>query len=399
MSKIKDLINQLCPDSVEYKRLGDVAEFNRGKALSRSEMNDGQYPVVAGGIKPVSWCDKFNRTGESVSVSASGANAGYINYWNEPIFVTDAFTIDVDQTDVLPKYLYYVLSNKQDYIHSLKKGGGVPHVYGRMIANLEIPVPPIEVQQEIVDILDKFTALQTALQTELDLRKQQYEYYRDQLLSFDYLKSLPGGASVLTLGDIGQLYGGLSGKSKGDFSEYGNAKYVSYSGIFNNLAVNSDCLESVTIGVNEKQRRVIYGDVLFTGSSETPDEVAYSSVVDSNLGDDIYLNSFSVGYRFNNLNDIDPGFVKYVFRSRTLRRQLRKTAMGVTRFNVSKNRLKKVKICIPPLSEQRRIKNILDKFSAITTSLTDGLPAEIALRQKQYEYYRDKLLTFKKKVQ
>lgn len=188
MSKIEDLINQLCPDGVEHKQLGDVAEFNRGKALSRSEMNDGQYPVVAGGIKPVSWCDKFNRTGESVSVSASGANAGYINYWNEPIFVTDAFTIDVDQTDVLPKYLYYVLSNKQDYIHSLKRGGGVPHVYGRMIANLEIPVPPLPVQQEIVDILDEFSAMTTSLTdglpAEIALRQKQYEYYRDKLLAF-----------------------------------------------------------------------------------------------------------------------------------------------------------------------------------------------------------------------
>lgn len=300
---------------------------------------------------------------------------------------------------MLPMFLYYYMYIIDEECKRNINESSFASVNMNWLNSVLVPLPPLPVQQEIVDILDKFTALQTALQTELDLRKQQYEYYRDQLLSFDYLKSLPGGASVLTLGDIGQLYGGLSGKSKGDFSEYGNAKYVSYSGIFNNLAVNSDCLESVTIGVNEKQRRVIYGDVLFTGSSETPDEVAYSSVVDSNLGDDIYLNSFSVGYRFNNLNDIDPGFMKYVFRSRTLRRQLRKTAMGVTRFNVSKNRLKKVKICIPSLPEQRRIKNILDKFSAITTSLTDGLPAEIALRQKQYEYYRDKLLTFKKKVQ
>ena len=376
VSKIEDLINQLCPDGVEHKQLGDVAEFNRGKALSRSEMNDGQYPVVAGGIKPVSWCDKFNRTGESVSVSASGANAGYINYWNEPIFVTDAFTIDVDQTDVLPKYLYYVLSNKQDYIHSLKRGGGVPHVYGRMIANLEIPVPPLPVQQEIVDILDKFTALQTALQTELDLRKQQYEYYRDQLLSQQYLTTLcPNGVEYKRLGDM-----------------------VSYEQPTKYLVASKDYSDEFSVPVLTAGKTFILGytaetNGIYQAIKDNP-VIIFDDFTTEFKWVDFPFKAKSSGMKMLTVDSSAPVLLRYIYYAMHV---ITYIPLDHKRHWISE--YSNFKIPVPPLPVQQEIVDILDEFSAMTTSLTDGLPAEIALRQKQYEYYRDKLLAFKEKVQ
>ena len=201
------------------------------------------------------------------------------------------------------------------------------------------------------------------------------------------------GYAVVELGDIGTFFGGLTGKSSVDF-DGGNAKFVTYSGLFNNLAINENCLDSVSVGENERQNTLRVGDVLFTGSSETPDEVAYSSVVTKDLGV-VYLNSFCFGYRMDDSSVLNPEFAKHLFRSRWVRKQLMKTAMGVTRFNVSKERMKKVKIIIPDNDTQKEIANILDKFLLYTTGLSGSLPAEIKLRQQQCEYYRDELLSFK----
>ena len=262
------------------------------------------------------------------------------------------------------------------------------------LGNYCIPLPPLKIQQEIVKILDKFTQLQAELQAELELRSRQYEHYRDGLLSFDNLSKLAGGViRKIKLGDAGHFFGGLTGKTSDDF-DGGNAKFVTYSGLFNNLAIDESCLGVVNVGEDEKQNALRAGDVLFTGSSETPEEVAYSSVVTKDLGT-VYLNSFCFGYRMDNARVLDPEFAKHLFRSKWVRKQLVKAAMGVTRFNVSKERMKRVEIVIPDISTQRRIAVSLDKFWLYVTGLSDGLPAEIKLRQQQYEYYRDELLSFK----
>lgn len=168
---------------------------------------------------------------------------------------------------------------------------------------------------------------------------------------------------------------------------------MTYTGLFNNLSINENCLADVRINPGEKQNVLRSGDVIFTGSSETPDEVAYSSVMTKSFNEDVYLNSFCIGYRACD-GLLLPEYAKHLFRCKYVRKQLVKTAMGVTRFNVSKERLKRVRIYIPPIEAQRDIASILDKFSTMTISLIDGLPAEIKLRRQQYEYYRDKLLSF-----
>ncbi|AQP48485.1 hypothetical protein BW730_14180 [Tessaracoccus aquimaris] len=139
---------------------------------------------------------------------------------------------------------------------------------------------------------------------------------------------------------------------------------------------------------------MLFGDVIFTGSSESLDEVGMTSVVTQELNEPIYLNSFCIGFRPHDAGLLDPEFEKHLFRSENMRRQIKRTANGVTRINVSKERLAKIEVPLPPLPEQRRIAALLDELDLLTNGLDAGLPAEIAARRKQYEYYRDKLLTF-----
>ena len=206
-----------------------------------------------------------------------------------------------------------------------------------------------------------------------------------------FLEKLLDGAEVewKTLDEISSIYGGLTGKGKADF-ENGNALYVPYKNIFNNIEVDFNNLDTVNVSDDEKQYAIKYGDVLFTGSSETAEEAGMSSAVTTKTEQKIYLNSFSFGLRFNDDVELLPEFSKFLFRTLSIRKEIVKSASGVTRFNISKARFKKIKIPIPPLSVQTEIVRILDALTALTSELT----SELTLRRKQYEYYREKLLSF-----
>lgn len=211
----------------------------------------------------------------------------------------------------------------------------------------------------------------------------------------NFMEKLLKGSKVewKRLEEVAELYGGLSGKNKEDFVK-GNALYISYKNIFDNIEINFNKLESVKVSDSENQHVVKYGDILFTGSSETAAEAGMSSAVTTKFEDKVYLNSFSFGVRFNDDTHIIPQFSKYLFRSHFMRTEIAKTASGVTRFNISKARLKKLLIPIPPIKVQEEIVRILDVFKELTAEITAELTAEITARKKQYEYYRDKLLTF-----
>lgn len=192
------------------------------------------------------------------------------------------------------------------------------------------------------------------------------------------------------------FYGGLSGKSKSDFTD-GNAKFVTYMNVYSNIAIDTNINDMVKIAEGEKQNKIEYGDVVFTGSSETPEDCGMSSVMTTQPSENLYLNSFCFGFRIYDKTLLLPDFMKFLFRSEEIRKQIIKTASGVTRFNVSKKRFGEVVIPIPPMKEQQRIVAILDKFETLVNDISEGLPVEIAARRQQYEYYRDKLLTFKRK--
>lgn len=195
------------------------------------------------------------------------------------------------------------------------------------------------------------------------------------------------------LKDIGTFYSGLSGKSKKDFSD-GNALLATYRNIFNNPVLNLDIKDTVVIGNGEKQNEVMYGDILFTGSSETPEEAGMSSVVMSEPKEKIYLNSFCFGFRLNNIIEVLPSYMGHLLRSEPVRKAISKTAFGVTRFNINKNFLSEIEIPLPPLTIQREIVSVLDSF----TTLIDKMKQEVELRKKQMEYYREKLLLFDEEI-
>ena len=187
--------------------------------------------------------------------------------------------------------------------------------------------------------------------------------------------------------DLGSYFGGLTGKTKKDFED-GNAKFITYMNVFANPSLDESTVGLVHINEGEKQNRVQKGDILFTGSSETPDEAGMSCVVTDDLLEDYYMNSFCFGLRLNNPEQYNLHYLKHLFRSYSIRNEISKTASGVTRFNISKARFGKVLIPIPSIAEQSRIVGILDTF----TASIENLKQQIAQRRKQYEHYRDQLL-------
>lgn len=166
--------------------------MQRGTAATKKTLSIGNFPVIAGGKDPSFYCNSYNRTGETITVAGSGAGAGYVQYWNNPIFVSDSFSIKGNE-GILTKFLYYYLKKEQKNIYATQKGGGVPHVHISSIENFIIPVPPLEVQKKIIDILDRFDTLcndiTQGLPAEIEARQKQYEYYRDKLLTFKELEA------------------------------------------------------------------------------------------------------------------------------------------------------------------------------------------------------------------
>ena len=373
MSQIEDLIAKHCPNGVDEKLISDVATLERGKYISKKTAIPGDIPVIAGGRGPPYWHNESNRTGELLTVAGSGAYAGFVQYWDSPIFVSDAFSITTDP-QLNTRFLFHWMKNKQEFLHSLKKGSGVPHVYPKDIARLKIPVPPLEVQKEIVRILDSYTQLETdlksELEAELEARRKQYEHYRDSLLSLDSLTSRCGrdNVSLMPLGDIFVM---KAGKNKA-------ATFISAT---KTLDQNVPCyggngIRGFVQDYNQDSEIVLIGR-----------QGALSGNVHYSNGR-IYATEHAVVVTPK--SGINMRFAYYLLTVANLDQYVTKSAQP----GLSVRRLNNVTVPVPPLSEQERIVAILDKFDALVNDLSSGLPAEIAARRKQYEYYRDQLLTF-----
>lgn len=385
MSRLEELIRQLCPDGVEYKKLKDCTEMKRGSSATKSTLVSGDIPVISGGKEPAFYCNVANRVGETITVAGSGAGAGYVQFWDIPIFVNDAFSVK-GLENVNTKYAYYVMTNLQEDIYSTKKGGGVPHVHISSIENFLIPVPPLEVQQEIVRILDQFTELTAELIAELTARKKQYEYYRDELLTFG------DDVPLATLGDVAVVT---------KLAGFEFTKYVQYSDSGNIIALR---------GLNVKNGKLDLTDVKYIDNSD------FSKLARSKLhvGDMIFTYVGTIGQvalidkedkyylapnvaLIRSIDDrLSSQYMRYYFQSSNFwKTQINKLLQSSSMQNIPMEKIRKFAIPLPSLNEQHRIVSILDRFDALCNDLTSGLPAEIEARRKQYAYYRDKLLTFK----
>ncbi|WP_303958334.1 restriction endonuclease subunit S [Rothia mucilaginosa] len=397
---IDRLVAELCPDGVEYRPLGDVVEY----AKKREKDGTGVHLYV--GVENLKsdflGCSPVNGSKGGIIFQKDDILLGNIRPYLKKMWLSNAEGVsspDVlvlriqenEEENIVAKYLYYILSSSKFVAYNIShsRGGKMPRGNKAKILEFEFPVPPTEIQEAIVEILDKFTNLEVELEGELEARTLQYEYYRDSL--FEALN-----CPRATLGELGKFYGGLKGKTKNDFGSSG-ARYISYKNVYENISVDFTWPDFVQVKEGENQLSLMKGDILLTGSSENMEEAGLSSVVTKEPEEEAYLNSFSICYRLNDPSILNPEFSKYLFRSRLARKQIIRTAQGVTRFNVSKKKLANVSIPIPSLEEQQRIVGILDRFDALTSSLSEGLPAELAARRSQYEYYRDQLLTFPRK--
>ena len=360
MSKLSELIKELCPNGVEYKMLGDIAEMQRGAPMTKKDAREGDVPVISGGREPAYYCDLSNRAGETITVAGSGAGAGYVQYWNIPIFVCDAFSVK-GCANVDTKYLYYCLSSCQDYIYSTKKGGGVPHVHISNIENMRIPLPPLKIQQEIVKILDKFTELQAELQAELELRSKQYEHYRDRLINSNNI-AIP---SV----KITEVAGINRGRRVTKEQIAGCSLYDVYQNSLTPLGKYDEynCPENTT----------------FLIAAGAAGEIGFS-YEKFWAADDCYF--FVCGEYLNS---------RYLYHAlRNKKQQITSLVRRASIPRISRGDVENLKIPLPSLDAQERIVNVLDNFESICADLNIGLPAEMNLRQRQYEYYRDALLTY-----
>ncbi len=186
--RLKTLLHTLAPKGVEFRKLGEVCDFQKGKSITKKAVTFGKVPVISGGRQPAYYHNEANRSGETIAISSSGVYAGYVSYWDIPVFLADSFSVSPKQKTLMPKYLFHYLTTQQDAIHATKSTGGIPHVYSKDLQNFLIPIPPLEIQQEIVKILDQFSILTTDLlagiPAEIKARKKQYEYYREKLLTF-----------------------------------------------------------------------------------------------------------------------------------------------------------------------------------------------------------------------
>ncbi|GAA7239749.1 restriction endonuclease subunit S [Helicobacter pylori] len=186
--RLKTLLQTLAPKGVEFRKLGEVCDFQKGKSITKKAVTFGKVPVISGGRQPAYYHNEANRSGETIAISSSGVYAGYVSYWDIPVFLADSFSVSPKQKTLMPKYLFHYLTTQQDAIHATKSTGGIPHVYSKDLQNFLIPIPPLEIQQEIVKILDQFSTLTTDLlagiPAEIEARKKQYEYYREKLLAF-----------------------------------------------------------------------------------------------------------------------------------------------------------------------------------------------------------------------
>lgn len=188
MGKIEELIERLCPEGVISAKLGEVCEIKTGKGITQKDCSDsGKYPVYSGGKEPMGYYKDCNRKGNTVTISRVGANAGFVNYVAEDFYLNDKCfsVIPKERNSVLPVFLYYKLKAIECNIIKLQSEGGVPTINTKKVSSLKIPLPPLAVQKEIVEILDSFTGMIDNLHQEIELRQKQYEYYREKLLTFE----------------------------------------------------------------------------------------------------------------------------------------------------------------------------------------------------------------------
>lgn len=377
-------------NNVKNIRIGELVEYLPGGALKREDvMASGLYPVMNGGCDYSGYYSNYNYDSNVLTISHWGSSAGHVHAHSGKFWANNACWVfrPKDTACCLVKYLYYALKNKEVEIqNTCAFGGATPNLSRERFECLTIPLPSLCVQKKIVQDLDVLTNMQTNLENELKVRKKQYDYYRNRLLSFD-LDSSSSSARWMHLGEVGEFVRG-NGLQKKDFTETGIG-CIHYGQIYTKLQTFTDrVLTFIPETLANKLVKVEKGNLIIATTSENVEDVCKAVAW---LGDNtIVIGGHSVVYR----HTLNPKYVAYYFQTENFAEQKRKYAQGVKVIDIKVSDLEKILIPVLPLSEQERIVNILDKFETLINDISKGMPAEIEARRKQYEYYRNKILSF-----
>jgi type I restriction enzyme, S subunit len=409
VSYIDELIHGLCPNGVPFKTLGAVGEFIRGNGLQKSHLAESGFPAIHYGqihthygtaaAAAISFvAPEFARSlrraqpGDLIIATTSEDDEAVAKAvaWLGDTDVAVSGDAYIYHHSLDPKYVSYFFQS--DQFQSQKKrsitGTKVRRLSGESLAKVKIPVPPVEVQREIVRVLDLFSGLTADLATELDAeqeaRRLQYAYYRDDLFTFrgvDGVKRVP-------MGEVGKFIRGRR-FTKNDVVDDGIPS-VHYGEIYTTYGIaTAETVSHVREDLAAQLRYAKPGDVVIAAVGETVEDVgkavAWLGTTDIAIHDDCFL------YRSDVL---DPKFVSYYLRTEVLNREKAKYVARAKVKRLSGESLAKLMVPVPSLTEQKRIVAILDKSDALVTDLSAALPAELNARRKQYEYYRDRLLTF-----
>ena len=390
MSRLEELIQELCPEGVEYRRVDEICDISREKVMSKDfiQANEGEYPVYSSQTEndgELGRISSYAYDGEYLTWTTDGANAGSVFYRKGKFSITNVCgLLKVNREDVLTRYIFHTLQvEAPKYVN---KGMGNPKLMSNVMSGIKLPVPPLEVQREIVHILDSFTLLTAELTAELTARKKQYEYYRDKLLNnnqnvnarvgklIDMLSQpiTDGPHTTPVLVDDGIPF--LSAEAVSDGKIYFDKKRGNITKEF-----DEECCKKY-----KPQRN----DVFMVKSGSTTGKVGY---VDTDERFNIW--SPIAALRVNDNNS--SRYLFHLLQSTSVQNMVKSKASHGSQPNLGMRVLEQFEVSIPPLDVQIKIAEVLDNFDAICSDLNSGLPAEIEARQKQYEYYRDKLLTFK----
>lgn len=406
MSRIDELLAETCPDGVKYRTLSEVGELVRGRRFTKAD-------YVEHGLGSIHYGEVYTEYGTATTevrrfvrselraslrlafsgdlvIAATGENVeevGKAVAWlgTEEVAVHDDCYIFRHGLD--PKYVAYFFqsSSFQEQKKQLVTESKLARISGSNLAKIKLPIPPLEVQREIVSILDKLERLQAELQAELQARAQQYEFYRDRLLSFERERERVRWAPM---SDVGEFYRGKR-FTKADYVETGGIPCLHYGEIYTTFGpTTTHAVSRVREDLRPSLRFAQPGDVVLADVGETVADVGKAVAW---LGtEDVAIHDHCYAFR----HELDPAFVSYYLQTSQFHADKAKHVARTKVKTLLMNGLAKVKIPVPPREEQERIVAILDRFDALVNDLSAGLPAEIAARRQQYEYYRDKLLTF-----
>ena len=381
MSRLDELIKELCPNGVEYKELGEIAKVTIGEFVHKDKQSENaEYPVFNGGISNTGYYNDYNEEKDKIIMSARGANAGYINrvfvnYWAG----NSCYTINTNDEIMNWNFLYYVLKNKEKNILSKQQTASIPSISKKQVEGILVPVPPLEVQEEIVRILDDYTKsveeLKEKLNKELIARKKQYSWYRDYLLKFE------NKVEIVTLGDISEY-----SKDKIDIKELSSENYI---GIENMLQDAKGVIKSSCLLTEGRCTKFFEGDILIGNIRPYLKKIWLSDRVGGANTDVLVIKK--------SIESIDNKYLFFVLSSEKFFSYVMRSVKAGKMPRGNKEMIMKYQFPLPPLEVQKRIVKVLDNFEKTCKELNIELSSEIEKKQKEYEFVRNYLLTFEEK--